>query len=319
MKLYSKANGFLLTIGFFILSIQGATQTWKYSITPDYEFSVCDQWGELGGYEARFVMHNQKATFESEIDVEDDHWGRVMFPDSFNLVRGDINLDSLVDFNWYIEVKKHKVASGNLTYDSSPNSIFQLHPFDPFPVKDQLDLWGEVVDAFTWEDKTGENFFIRTDRCSYNEVVLDADTVAQETVHLYFYHYRMVDGKYELVRKLTDYVKLCTDFTFANHVIESIELTDVDRDTIAEVSFLYDVDCIKGIEPNKRKLMMLSDGRKYAVRGTAKILTSHINKEYKGGEYIPGNELSTNLVFKRFMIKKWENNLIKTPTVESSR
>jgi hypothetical protein len=36
------------------------SQTWEYSISKDFEFSIQDKWGESGLYEVKFVMYNQK-------------------------------------------------------------------------------------------------------------------------------------------------------------------------------------------------------------------------------------------------------------------
>ncbi len=53
---------FLFSLTFHI------TQTWEYTISKDFEFSIQDMWGESGLYEAKFVLSNQKTAFVKTIE-----------------------------------------------------------------------------------------------------------------------------------------------------------------------------------------------------------------------------------------------------------
>ncbi len=64
--------------------------------------------------------------------VDDNNIGKLVFPDEFNHTRGKFNKDTITLFNWYIEVKKQKVASGKLVYDPSPNALLQLFTYEFF-------------------------------------------------------------------------------------------------------------------------------------------------------------------------------------------
>jgi hypothetical protein len=109
--------------------------------------------------------------------------------------------------------------------------------------------------------------------------------------------------EFKQVRKLTDYVKNCDLEMFASHNIESIELTDIDKDTIAEISFSYtnDCGCLEDSSAITTKLMLLTKGEKYAIRGA---LCSKKNDTFS--EHELGGNLKKNDLYRRFLIKKWK-------------
>ena len=268
-------------------------QTWEYNISKDFEFSIQDMWGESGLYEAKFVVFNPKTAFVKTIDIDDNNIGKLVFPDEFNHTRGKFNKDTITLFNWYIEVKNQKIASGKVVYSSSPNELLQLFKFDFFDFKNKEAIWGDVIDGFRWSDKKGENILIRS-------VVSDIKTNSN---HLYIYHFLKEDKGFKQVRKLTDYVKNCDLDLLSNHNIESIELTDIDKDTIGEVSFSYtnDCSCLEDSLVISTKLMLITKGEKYAIRGLI-----HSKKNDIFSEYELGGNLKKNDLYRRFLIKKWK-------------
>ena len=268
-------------------------QTWEHNISKDFEFSIQDMWGESGLYEAKFVISNAKTAFVKTIEIDDNNIGKLIFPDDFTHTRGRFNKDTITLFNWYIEVKKQKVASGKIVYNPSPNELLQLFKYDFINFKKKELVWGDVVDGFRWSDKKGENILLRS-------VVGDVKT---NSSHLYIYHFLKVDKEFKQVRKLTDYVKNCDLDLFSNHNIESIELTDIDKDTIGEVSFSYtnDCSCLEDSLAITTKLMLITKGEKYAIRG---LINSKKNDTLSVHEL--GENLKKNDLYRRFLIKKWK-------------
>jgi len=268
-------------------------QTWEYNISKDFEFSIQDKWAESGLYEAKFVIANQKTAFVKTIEVDDDNIGKLLFPDDFNQTRGKFNKDTITLFNWYIEVKKQKVASGKIVYDPSPNSLLQLFKYEYIKFSKKELIWGEVLDGFQWVDKKGENILIRSSL---------TDSKLRST-HLYIYHFLKVNEEFILIRKLTDYVKKCDLDMFSRHNIESIELTDINKDTIGEVSFSYtnDCGCLEDSLSISTKLMLITNGEKYAIRGFV-----NYNKNQTFLEYEVGGNLEKKDLYRRFLIKKWK-------------
>lgn len=269
------------------------TQTWEYSISKDFEFSIQDKWGESGLYKAKFVLYNQKTAFVKIIEVDDNNIGKLIFPDDFNHTRGKFNKDTITLFNWYIEVKKQKVALGKIIYDPSPNALLQLFTYEYIKCNNKELIWGDVVDGFQWVDKEGENIILRS-------VLMD---VKNHSKHLYIYHFLKASNEFKLVRKLTDYVKNCDLDIFSSHNIESIELTDINKDTIGEISFSYtnDCSCIEDSLAISTKLMLVTKGEKYAIRGFIDP-----KKKKPVLEYEVGGNLKKKDLYRRFLIKKWK-------------
>jgi len=277
----------------FIQSTPLFAQTWEYKISKDFEFSIQDKWGESGLYTAKFVLWNARTAFVKNIEIEDDNIGKLVFPDDFKQTRGHFKQDTITEFEWYIEVKKQRVAFGKVSYNPSPNTLLQLLKFSDIDFDDSDIIWGDVTDGYKWEDKKGENIFIRS-------VLVDSKS---NSIHLYFYHFLKETEEFILMRKLTDYVKNCDLDMFANHNIESIELTDIDKDTIAEISFSYSVDCscLEDSVPIKTKLMLFTKGEKYGIRGTISQKANGLGSEHEIG----GNLLKNDL-YRRFLFKKWK-------------
>ena len=277
----------------FIYSISSYTQTWKHNISKDFEFSIQDIWGESGLYEAKVVLYNAKTAFVKTIEIADNNVGKLIFPDEFNQTRGRFNKDTITLFNWYIEVNKQRVVLGEVIYNPSPNTLLQLLKYDVIDFEKKQTVWGDVIDGFRWNDKKGENILIRS-------VLSDTQTNSN---HLYIYHFLKAENEFKQVRKITDYVKNCELDMFSTHNIGSIELTDIDKDTIAEVSFSYtnDCACLEDSLAISTKLVLTTKGEKYTIRGGV-----YLKKNTRFSEYEVGGNLKKNDLYRRFLIKKWK-------------
>ena len=129
-------------------------------------------------------------------------------------------------------------------------------------------------------------------------------------MYLYAYHYLLVDENenYQLLRKITDHTSVCFFANKTDFILESLELTDINRDSIGEISFLYTLGCLSNVSPIPLKLFLLTQGKKYAIRGTTKEQIEVKNDlKFKGGEYEIGKELELEPPFKRFLQNKWLN------------
>lgn len=301
-KAKSMFNKYVFSL-FLLLYISNLySQTWEYSISKDYEFSIQDLWGESGVYKAKFVIYNAKIAFVKELYIIEDQVEKLLFPDDFIHTRGRFNKDTITNFDWYIEVKRKKVVSGKLEYNPSPNTTLQLSTHEIIENKYKSIIWGTIIDSYSWEDMKGENIFVRSKTI---------DT-KQNSAHLYFYHFIKEDDEYILVRKFTDYIKDCDLDIIVNHSIESIELTDIDKDTIAEISFTYSVDCscIEDSLPVITKIFLTTKGEKYVIRGRMSSKENNNISKYKVG----GN-LKKNNLYRRFLIKKWKKEAGEEETV----
>jgi hypothetical protein len=89
-------------------------------------------------------------------------------------------------------------------------------------------------------------------------------------------------GKKELWRA-KDFVEKC-EFDLALELVEgSIEVTDLDDDGEAEISFLYRLGCRSDVSPLSAKLLMYEGTTKYALRGDTRERVSE--KDFMGGSF----------------------------------
>jgi len=278
-----------------LLSQNSFGQEWRHRTQPGHFFGVQDYWGESGEYQAEFVVWNLEAKYTSVVPNESDNWVDVHFPFDFNLVLGR-PVDTVAELYWAVKVGKQTVLQGSFMYDPSPNRFFQLEYFDPITLDKPKEIWGTILDAYSWEDQKGQNVFIRS-FLDVKDMVIDGKKTRGR--YLYVYHYRKKGDEYVLLRKLTDVVSECTGNMESDHIIESIELTDVNYDTIAEISFFYTSDCINDSSDSVySKLMMLTDGKKYAIRGRISYTMS--TNDYELGKY-----LRKTAIIRKFMEEKW--------------
>ena len=87
------------------------------------------------------------------------------------------------------------------------------------------------------------------------------------------------------VWKAKDFVKQCEFDLELEFLDNSIEVTDLDDDGIAVVSFLYKLGCRSDVSPLEVKLLMYEGKTKYALRGESYERVGET--EYMGGTFKP--------------------------------
>ncbi len=141
----------------------------------------------------------------------------------------------------------------------------------PNDLSKEVDFKGKVLFAKKWMDDNGANFIIFTKpkpTVKKGKGQYSGDITSQ---YIYAYHYISGRDGYELSRKITDFELNC-EFDLDIFFIEkSLTITDIDKDGYAEITFVYHKTCASDISPKVMKLMMLENGKKYAIRGTTKI------------------------------------------------
>ena len=145
------------------------------------------------------------------------------------------------------------------------------------------DYKGHVVDAHSWSDKNGKNYIVRTiTEIEYGEESGATDEeswTSYGSQQIYAYHYATnSEGEVEEMRMVQDYVDMCEFDIMMSHEINSLSLTDIDGDSLAEVSFIYRLACTSDVSPSTQKLLLLESGVKYILRGNTQV-------EGFGGEF----------------------------------
>jgi hypothetical protein len=133
---------------------------------------------------------------------------------------------------------------------------------------------GKIVAMAKWEDKTGANLIFIT----------ETEERGGEERHkeLYGYHYIITDDENKLVWKINDFIKNCPLDISLSYIDKSISITDLDKNGIAESSFIYRMACKGDVSPDDMKLIMHEGENKYAIRGT--MLLKITGEKPYGGE-----------------------------------
>ena len=149
------------------------------------------------------------------------------------------------------------------------NKTFELLPIS----SSYFEEWkneGGIENAIAWKDKNGYNavFWVNKNRDDFPALRFSGKEA--EGV-LRAYHYTAEDANSQLLWEMKDYEDLCdfdlvTDFRYP-----SVELTDLDKDGFAEVTFMYTLGCVSDVSPLELKLMLYENGKKYALRGRTRM------------------------------------------------
>lgn len=170
------------------------------------------------------------------------------------------------------------------------------------------EMKGEIVNGLRWEDNNGKNVVFFTEAVTKHAGSDDAPESADKELHAY--HYKYNNDKYEIVREVKDFEKNCMFDMRARFIEESAFVTDLDKNGFAELTFVYRLGCTSELSPDGLKLIMLENGKKYAIRGNTEV-------DY-GNENI-GGETNTDEAFKEapkefldFAKKIWKKNLTQS-------
>lgn len=141
------------------------------------------------------------------------------------------------------------------------------------PTSERFDNWkneGGIENAIAWEDKNGYNavFWVKKTRNDFPVLQFageDAEVVLRA------YHYTSQSNQSKLLWEMKDYEALCDLDLTTNFLYPSVNLTDLDKDGVAEVSFMYTLGCTGDVSPAILKLMLYENGEKYALRGRTRL------------------------------------------------
>ncbi len=138
---------------------------------------------------------------------------------------------------------------------------------------------GNIQMVKSWDDANGANFLIVSRTADYEKYDKETEQDAQNA-ELYVYHYTLNEmGEYKLLRKITDYIKACPLDMTLYFVDESLTITDLDKDSYAEITFVYRLACRGDVSGADQKLMLLEKGEKYAIRGTCGRILDEVTEK----------------------------------------
>ncbi len=163
---------------------------------------------------------------------------------------------------------------------------------------------GKIIKSLNWTDKNGENILVLTEVAPFLSAKRKGGNDDYDA-ELYAYLYLKNEGTYQLLWKVTDFIRQCPlDITTAFQT-EALSITDLDSNGIAETWLLYRLACRSDVSPSTMKLIMYEGNKKYAIRGTCKIVMG--DESYGGEMNIDGNFKNGLKVFREYAQKKWKD------------
>jgi hypothetical protein len=203
------------------------------------------------------------------------------------------------------------------TGQSESNADIDELPFDKNNLPKEIVYNGTIVTGKHWKDNNGENITIicttkeKVSKDEYSESVL--------TKEIYAYNYVNSGKGFVQYWKMYDFVKECPFDISIDYVENSLSLTDIDKNGIAEVTYMYTNDCRSDVSPAGLKLMMYESKTKYALRGMTRIDIEEkdgIAGIHEGGTYEtdksfnsapPGFLDYAKSHWKKYMTEKFDN------------
>jgi hypothetical protein len=159
---------------------------------------------------------------------------------------------------------------------------------------------GQIKDGRRWKDKRGENIIILTQSGVYWEDVVKAYRGGK----LYAYHFiRSADSTFKEAWKLTEVVGECAFDVKCDFFANSLTVTDLDGDGIAEVTFAYATGCRLGVDPDDKTLVFYEGANLFKIKGTTSVIKG---KEKLGGaKQVEKKFDEAPDAFREFANKQW--------------
>jgi hypothetical protein len=165
----------------------------------------------------------------------------------------------------------------------------------------EVKLKGHFLVGKRWKDSEGESVVV----LSSTSNIAHRNKEGERSAYLFGSQWRRAKGAWQEIWHMSDKVEQCGLDLICEFVPDSLELTDVDGNDIAEASFLYRLACKGGIDPDTQKLLLYEGARKYALRGTVKLVMSVNEREsVTGGEFKADSSFELIVVSKRLFERR---------------
>lgn len=164
---------------------------------------------------------------------------------------------------------------------------------------------GRVKEAIKWTDKLGDNILITTETGKFPT----AGPAEGQDAELFAYHFLVTNDSVKLIWKVYDYIKACDLDLETKFVNNTLSVTDLNNDSVAEIWVMYRISCHGDVSPSAMKVIMYEGTKKFAMRGRAKL---SVSGGTQGGEYSLDKAFTDAPVeFREFARKLWANNVMQ--------
>ncbi len=172
-------------------------------------------------------------------------------------------------------------------------------PFD-------IHVEGKIKDAVRWTDSLGDNIVVTTETGIYKKNKNEEDG---RDAQIFAYHFIISENVAKQTWRVYDFISDCPFDIEATFIKNTFQVTDLNKDGIAEIWLMYKTVCHSDVSPCDMKIIMYEGQQKFAIRGQNKVKVSE--KEFYGGDYKIDQAFRTGPAeFLVFAKKLWERNIM---------
>ena len=113
----------------------------------------------------------------------------------------------------------------------------------------------------------------------------------------------------EIINTVSDSINSdCPTENYIGYLNNSFEITDLDRDNVIEITFIYKYYCKGDISPSSMRLIMFEDKDVYFLNGKMKnkFTTFETIQEFKDGKILENGFKNSPEEFHKWAKKKWD-------------
>ncbi|MEP6928357.1 MAG: hypothetical protein ABI850_00030 [Flavobacterium sp.] len=203
---------------------------------------------------------------------------------------------------------------GTKVLSTTKNLSFKVNKIDTTNLPAALKYEGNIKNAVRWQDNAGDNIVITTETGHYINPKFKHENEDSSDAELFAYHYIISGDEVKQTWKVYDYISDCPVEIAAYFVKNTFNVTDLNKNGIAEIWLMYKTTCHGDVSPLQMKVIMYEGKEKYAMRGENKVLleTSEGKEKFIGGEFkFDANFEKAPKIFKEFALNLWNKNIMQ--------
>lgn len=195
----------------------------------------------------------------------------------------------------------------------SQNQI-KLTNLDVSKLPPEIKYEGKIKNAVQWTDELGINIVVISETGIYKSEKFTHEDEGMDA-ELFAYHFLDSDGMLIDVWKVYDFISDCPVDIEASFIKNTLQVTDLNKDKIAEVWLMYKTVCHGDVSPSDMKIIMYQGNQKYAMRGQNKV---NAGTDESGKETFIGGDFKFDKAFKSgpaefrtFATNLWNQNIMQ--------
>lgn len=174
---------------------------------------------------------------------------------------------------------------------------------------------GILKNAVRWKDKLGENIVITTETGEFRSKKIKHEFEDSSDAELFGYHFLINNDQVVQNWKVYDFINDCPFDISASFVKNTFNITDLNKNGIAEIWLMYKTICRSDVSPATMKIIMYEGQQKFAMRGENQVQAGIDEKgktNFMGGNYKFDIAFQkAPKAFKDYAINLWNKNKIE--------